>query len=304
MSAVATEYGTRGTAYFPEFFLPLLSARGCLAAERESDYYTFILVPDGILTIVTDGETRILPAPIALLAAPGHGMDRVACSSNGTHSIVFRPDAINTTIGVPARETRVADIPELFFFRPFRDIGPEGYEIRPLEGLLCAKLTDLCAHIHGELTDGQSGLWPCMTRSYFLELLILLERTAYPGQSPLELRVPETSGYLVPIYSFLHSEYSREISLDGLAARFGTNRTTLNAEFRASCGMPVMCYLNRIRLDVAASLLRNTELPVFDIALRAGFSDESYFGRAFKKRFSLPPLAYRKSFPNPYGHAP
>jgi AraC family transcriptional regulator, transcriptional activator of pobA len=48
------------------------------------------------------------------------------------------------------------------------------------------------------------------------------------------------------------------------------------------------------RMLEAARLLRFTDLSVGDIAFRAGFSDQLYFSRAFKRRHHESPMAYRE----------
>jgi AraC family L-rhamnose operon regulatory protein RhaS len=99
---------------------------------------------------------------------------------------------------------------------------------------------------------------------------------------------------------YLHTRYNEKIALDGLCSHFATNRTTLNRLFTESCGMSVIAYLNHIRMEIAVSLLQNTELPVSEVADRVGIEDISYFGRAFKKKTGFSPSAFRKAIPSPY----
>ena len=49
---------------------------------------------------------------------------------------------------------------------------------------------------------------------------------------------------------------------------------------------------DRVMLE-AARLLRFTELTVGEVAFRAGFTDQLYFSRAFKRRFGVAPSVYR-----------
>jgi AraC family transcriptional regulator len=53
-------------------------------------------------------------------------------------------------------------------------------------------------------------------------------------------------------------------------------------------------YRMRCRLNKGMALLRNVNLPLSDIALKAGFFDQSHFTRAFRDHFGIPPHAYRK----------
>lgn len=51
--------------------------------------------------------------------------------------------------------------------------------------------------------------------------------------------------------------------------------------------------VNQMRLRTAASLLRNSSLPILEISLSSGFKDLSYFHRTFRKHFGSTPLQYR-----------
>ena len=44
----------------------------------------------------------------------------------------------------------------------------------------------------------------------------------------------------------------------------------------------------------AARLLRFTNLTVGEVAFRAGYDDQLYFSRAFKRHYGEPPMAYRE----------
>jgi AraC-like DNA-binding protein len=47
------------------------------------------------------------------------------------------------------------------------------------------------------------------------------------------------------------------------------------------------------RLRTAVTLLRNTDLPVLEVAHRSGFADVSTFHRVFRRRFGITPRTYR-----------
>lgn len=51
--------------------------------------------------------------------------------------------------------------------------------------------------------------------------------------------------------------------------------------------------LDEERYTRACAMLRETQLPVTSIALALGYSDPANFGRAFRRRAGVPPLAYR-----------
>jgi AraC-like DNA-binding protein len=73
-----------------------------------------------------------------------------------------------------------------------------------------------------------------------------------------------------------------------------TSPGNLSRLFRQHHGLSFQTYLQKIRLDKAAELLRSTQMPVARIARRVGYRDLSRFGLHFKRRFGAPPARWRQ----------
>ena len=103
-----------------------------------------------------------------------------------------------------------------------------------------------------------------------------------------------------------------ELFLYDLAANAASSRQPWTLEEMATqCGMGVTAftkycrelvnngpveYLNQCRLNRAARELKeNPALPVTEIAFQNGFNSSQYFATCFRRRFRLPPSAYRRS---------
>jgi len=82
-------------------------------------------------------------------------------------------------------------------------------------------------------------------------------------------------------------------SLDSLAKLVGCNSKRLNAAFKACSGVTVFEYLREERMKEARFLLKETTLPVQDIAFQLGFTSGANFSTAFRERFGLSPTALR-----------
>ena len=54
-------------------------------------------------------------------------------------------------------------------------------------------------------------------------------------------------------------------------------------------------YIRERRLTLAAEALRQTQRPVFDIAMQYGYDSQQTFSRVFRRQFSQTPTAYRHS---------
>lgn len=80
-----------------------------------------------------------------------------------------------------------------------------------------------------------------------------------------------------------------------IALHFGVARSTVYRAFAAAYRQPVKKYLDQVRFENAAELLRDTGFNVARIAETCGFSSPQYFCRAFHARFGTSPAAWRRS---------
>ena len=85
-------------------------------------------------------------------------------------------------------------------------------------------------------------------------------------------------------------------TLTTLAARVHIEPTYFSRLFHTAVGLPPMAYLTRRRLELATSLLRRDDLPVGEVGAMAGWEDQNYFSRCFRKYFGMTPSRYRARF--------
>jgi AraC-like DNA-binding protein len=105
-----------------------------------------------------------------------------------------------------------------------------------------------------------------------------------------------TAGIGDPVVSSAlnHLATSTPASITAWARAIGVSRSTLSARFADVVGEPPGAFLTRWRLDNAARLLRQTDLPVATVAHQVGYQSEFSFSRAFKRARSRSPLQFRK----------
>lgn len=84
-----------------------------------------------------------------------------------------------------------------------------------------------------------------------------------------------------------------DYSLEGLADGAGMSRSSFVEHFSDAIGKPPIDFLRDVRLRRAATLLRTTDRPVKSIAASVGYRSRSYFSRAFKAQFGVPPETFR-----------
>lgn len=94
--------------------------------------------------------------------------------------------------------------------------------------------------------------------------------------------------------SFIDKNYSKDISLDDIAASGETSKRNANRLFLRYLSQTPKAYLIDVRLNNASSLLVDTDYPVKDVALLCGYPGVAFFVQSFRNRFGLTPGKYRK----------
>ena len=92
----------------------------------------------------------------------------------------------------------------------------------------------------------------------------------------------------------IHHDLGARPSLSGLALSVGVHPVTLARAFRRAFGCTVGEYVRSLRIDRATHQLAQTELSLAEIALEAGFSDQSHFSNLFRRHTGLSPFRFRQ----------
>lgn len=95
---------------------------------------------------------------------------------------------------------------------------------------------------------------------------------------------------------FLRDHFSESFALDDVAKIAGVHPVHLSRVFRKKHGCTVGEYLRRLRVEFACRQISTTDTPLGEIALAAGFADQSHFTKTFQAHFGLKPSEYRKLF--------
>ncbi len=85
------------------------------------------------------------------------------------------------------------------------------------------------------------------------------------------------------------------LSPQQLATLAGCSTRQLQRLFTQHLGIPMTGFYRNLRLEKADELLRQSALPVLDIALLTGFSSAAHFTRCYAERYRLPPSKRRKA---------
>jgi AraC-like DNA-binding protein len=95
------------------------------------------------------------------------------------------------------------------------------------------------------------------------------------------------------ICEYIKSNLDQNISLEALAKMAGLSLNHFARSFKQTVGMPPHYYVLQRRIEHAQQMLRNTDLPMSQIALSAGFSDQSHLSRHFRRITGMSPSVVR-----------
>jgi len=98
------------------------------------------------------------------------------------------------------------------------------------------------------------------------------------------------------IKAYIDEHFRENISLKSIAARFYINPVYLGQLFKKTYGIYFNDYLLRLRVEEAKKLLRQTDLRIYEIADRVGFSNADYFVTQFEKIEHMTPTEYRNKW--------
>jgi DNA-binding response OmpR family regulator len=83
-------------------------------------------------------------------------------------------------------------------------------------------------------------------------------------------------------------------SIDDLCLAMGVSRTRLYVKMKSVTKDTLGDYIREIRMQKTTELLMTTDLPIYEVAARVGFTNVTHFNRSFKERFGLSPTEYVK----------
>ncbi|MBQ9623227.1 MAG: helix-turn-helix transcriptional regulator [Treponema sp.] len=269
--------------------------------ENVSDRFRIILFTDGKFSAeINDFPVQIIsPAVLSL-----NEKDRIKIDNTGQSFIkgrifLFNPKFLNKKLNFESIRVRGAEaesevIENRMILKPFINSKELNY-FRYINPEDSAHISDLMEKAHFQLTEQNSGWWPCKTRSFLTEILFFAAQIFELKQNEnKEVTLFAVTPELKPILDYIARSYDKKITLDALSSEFGTNRTDLNKLFKKETGMTAIQYVIDLRLRIARSLLKDTDLPVERIAEQTGFSDSTHLERLFKQKYLMPPNKFRQ----------
>jgi AraC-like DNA-binding protein len=119
-------------------------------------------------------------------------------------------------------------------------------------------------------------------------LLLELKSTGSYGRDQTELALEQLT-------AAMRRQPWRSLSFAEWADKAGLSLAHFRRRFREQYSLPPGKYLQGIRLEAAADIIRSSSRPIKEVAAAVGIDDVLYLSRIFKRRFGYPPAAYRRA---------
>lgn len=93
---------------------------------------------------------------------------------------------------------------------------------------------------------------------------------------------------------YVETHYSRELVIKDVANYLSISDSYLGKLFKTEINTTFVEFVTRTRIYKSVELLKNKNMPIYEIAERVGYKDYRYYSMIFKKWTGLTPKEYQK----------
>lgn len=262
--------------------------------------FLLVILTKGRLSFTIGGEKTTAAAPAFLCFDETENPEFTSkCKAQYT-LIYFHPKFLNINMTFEGLRSQnyedIATTHDMFMLKPFIE---KAYLI-PIVDTQIEKIELAAESMRAELLNQRDWYWSCRGRSYFMEIIITLERMygliayGFEHQSSDNLGAVKNPK-LRDAVLYIEGHYNENLNLKNISLNAGINHTTLTALMKEQFGLTAIEYLMNYRISVAKKELAFTDVPIKDIANMVGFKTVQHFTRIFKEITKTTPAEFRKS---------
>ncbi|MDO4295952.1 MAG: helix-turn-helix domain-containing protein [bacterium] len=174
-------------------------------------------------------------------------------------------------------------------------IQPSILRLTPSHQNICFQLLNSIYNISKRASEMPYAVYELLLQAKFTEFLFTLYQAKDENLYVYKKEASAITQKIYEICSYIHSNYSKSLSLDGLAKNFFISPYYLSRQFKQTTGFNLTEYIQNTRIINAQFLLSTTEHTVSDIATSCGFTSFSQFNRVFHQKSNCSPTEYRRS---------
>lgn len=172
------------------------------------------------------------------------------------------------------------------------------------------------AEVYADLYEMDGNIWTCAGGTASLDMMLsligrdhdeelvnrvceqaLTDRVRNPHDRqrlPLRARLGVQNAKVLSIIEFMEANISEPLSLVEIAEYVGLSRRQIERLFQSQMGRSPARYYLEVRLDRARHLLRQSTIPVVDVAIACGFVSASHFSKCYREMYGKSPLQERQ----------
>jgi len=172
------------------------------------------------------------------------------------------------------------------------------------------------ADVYADLYEMDGNIWTCAGGTAALDMMLsligrdndedlvnrvceqaLTDRVRSPHDRqrlPLRARLGVQNAKVISIIEFMEANISEPLSLVEIADYVGLSRRQIERLFQSQMGRSPARYYLEVRLDRARHLLRQSTIPVVDVAIACGFVSASHFSKCYREMYGKSPLQERQ----------
>lgn len=205
---------------------------------------------------------------------------------------------------------------DFIFFKPHTKVSYRSDRNNPMFKYFIVFYCDLFDNLLPEMGINESGIIKNLNvQSEMLQIFEITKNCPYNDRIALKI-LSVLFQIVVKITAHLHSEknnidntisanasalrkildehITKEFDIDQAAASLYRSRSTISRDFIKAFNITPYRYLLNKRIEVACSLLLNTNYTIKEISKMLVFSDPYYFSNLFKSKVGCSPATYRK----------
>ena len=294
-------FSTIGRELYPEYEMKICCSKGTDFLDNEclNERFRIIYIKEGHGVFRNGEDSQIVTSPAVLCLNERDDVEIYNTSGLKLDVMYFEPTCFERYVTFENLEIWKSSLnDDAWFFRPFFTRIGFYTGACATNHYLGNRISQLIELADKELTVQKDEFWPCRSRSYFIELLLLVNSIYDEDGAHDNIYFGKMTDEIKDVVNWLHIHYLEKITMEVITRQFHTNKTTLNQKFKVAMDITVMEYICSLRMQIACSFLRKTYLPVNEIMERAGYRDDAHFLRTFKKYAGCTPTEYRGQFTN------
>ena len=289
-------FSTLGREFYPGYELKLSCDLDTdyLDGEKLEDRFRIAYIKEGHAIFRNGSNSQLVTSPTILCLNEKDVVEIFSTAGLTMDIMYFEPSCFELYVTFASLEVWKESLNnDNWFFRSFFKRSETYIGAYATNYYLGKRISQLIEKANKELKAQRDDGWPCRSRSYLIELLLLVNSIYDENNDYDNIYYGRMTDEIRELISWLHIHYLEKITMETVTKQFHTNKTTLNQRFKSVMGMTVMEYIGSLRMQIACSLLRKTYLSINEIMQRAGYINDTHFLRTFKKHIGCTPKEYR-----------